>query len=104
MDALVRNRGTAPLVARKNIRGDEKAIGLLRNVTFLNGTSMIGLRQEKKALLTRSGGAREKFFRVLLPAVFASRRLFLLDAEPDIHLLSQPRRPPQTIEIISGLP
>jgi len=63
---------------------------------------MIGLRQEKKALLTRSGGAREKFFRVLLPAVFASRRLFLLDAEPDIHLLSQPRRPPQTIELVTS--
>ena len=46
---------------------------------------MIGLRQEKKALLTRSGGAREKFFQVLPLAVFASRRLFLLDAEPDIH-------------------
>ena len=42
---------------------------------------MIGLRQEKKALLTRSGGAREKFFQVLPLAVFASRRLFLLDAE-----------------------
>ena len=46
---------------------------------------MIGLRQEKKALLTRSGGAREKFFQVLPLAVFASRRLFLLDAKPDIR-------------------
>ena len=61
---------------------------------------MIGLRQEKKAPLTRSGGAREKFFQVLPLAVFASRRLFLLDAEPDIHLLSQPPRPPQKIELV----
>ena len=65
-----------------------------------NGTSMIGLCQEKKALLTRSGGAREKFFQVLPLAVFASRRLFLLGAEPDIHLLSQPRRPPQKIKLV----
>ncbi len=65
-----------------------------------NGTSVIGLCQEKRALLTRFGGAREKFFQVLPLAVFASRRLFLLDAEPDIHLLSQTRRPPQKIELV----
>jgi hypothetical protein len=63
---------------------------------------MIGLRQKKKALLTRSGGAREKFLQVLPLAVFASRRLFLLDAEPDNHLLSQPPRPPQKIELVSS--
>ena len=69
-------------------------------VMSANETSMIGLCQEKKALLTRSGGAREKFFQVLPLAVFASRRLFLLGAEPDIHLLSQPRRPPQKIKLV----
>jgi len=34
----------------------------------------------------------KKFFEILSFAVVASRQLFLQYAEPDIHLLSQPRR------------
>ena len=42
----------------------------------------------------------KSFFKFFPLAVFASRRLFLLGAEPDIHLLSQPPRPTQKIELV----
>ena len=59
-------------------------------------TSMIGLCQEAKTLLTRSGGARVQVLQKSSARLVASRLWFLFDLEPDFHLLAQffrlPRR------------
>src|SRR6266446_2274362 len=58
-------------------------------VVFGLPTSMISPCKRAKALLTRSGGARNKTLQSSSARFRASRRWFLLDPEPDIHLLSQ---------------
>ena len=63
-------------------------------------TSMISPCQEGKSSPDALGRSANKSLQVSPARVRASRRWFLLDREPDIHLLSWPRRASQKIELV----
>src|SRR5882724_1366399 len=63
-------------------------------------TSMISPCQEGKSSPDALGRSANKSLQVSPARLRASRRWFLLDREPDIHLLSRPRRALQKIELV----
>src|SRR3989454_399028 len=63
-------------------------------------TSMISPCQEGKSSPDALGRSANKSLQVSPARLRASRRWFLLDREPDIHLLSRPRRASQKIELV----
>jgi hypothetical protein len=66
-----------PAVNNRNFR-----IADLHDKSLSRGQKLSWRAQEERV---------KKFFKILQLAIVASRQLFLLSAEPDIHLLSQPR-------------
>src|SRR6266404_6770270 len=63
-------------------------------------TSMISPCQEGKSSPDALGRSANKSLQVSPARLRASRRWFLLDRKPDIHLLSRPRRASQKIELV----
>src|SRR6266852_61368 len=63
-------------------------------------TSAISLCQEGKSSPDALGRSANKSLQVSPARLRASRRWFLFDREPDIHLLSRPRRASQKIEFV----
>ncbi len=63
-------------------------------------TSMISPCQEGKSSPDALGRSANKSLQISPDRLCASRRWFLFDREPDIHLLSRPRRASQKIEFV----
>src|SRR2546426_3502872 len=90
----------------RRIRRVEAKVGTtfvwIRAANTLTGlpTSMISLCQEGKSFPDALGRSANKSLQVSPARLRASRRWFLFDREPDIHLLSLPRRASQKIELV----
>src|SRR2546422_11272669 len=63
---------------------------------------MISLCQEGKSFPDALGRSANKSLQISPARLRASRRWFLFDSEPDIHLVSRPRRASQKIELVDS--